>query len=203
MFGVSGLRIDQSRQAGASRLGIILTYAGWSAIWMVAHVTGGAVIGGLLGTLGRFVPISPHASLWILTVVVAVGGLHHRELVRLPMPQLHRQVARHWMKWPLALTALGYGIQLGSAVSTRITNFATYAALTASFLTRSPVSGAITMMVFGFFRALPAVFTGPMASSPQRSFALAFQVGTWEPRVHRFSGVLLLLCAGLLATVKG
>jgi len=202
MFGVSGLRIDQLRRAGASRLGIAVGYVGWSAIWIAAHLAGGAALGSVLGAVGSRVPLSPGVSPWILALVLALGGLHHLGLVRLPMPQLHRQVARHWMKWPLAWTAVGYGVQLGSAVSTRITNFATYAALAASFLTRSPAHGAMTMMMFAFARALPAVFTGPVAHSPQRSFSLAFRMGEWEPRIHKFSGALLLLYAALLTAAE-
>jgi cytochrome c biogenesis protein CcdA len=202
MFGVSGLRIDQLRRTGTSRLGVAAGYAAWSAIWIAAHLAGGALLGSVLGAVGSFVPLSPGVAPWILVLVLAMGGLHHLGLVRLPMPQLHRQVARHWMQWPLAWTALGYGVQLGSAVSTRITNFATYAALLASFLARSPAHGAMTMMMFAFARALPAVFTGPVAHSPQRSFALAFRVGEWEPRIHRFSGVVLLLFAALLAAAE-
>ena len=159
--------------------------------------------GSVLGALGRCVPLSPAMPPYILAAILALGGLHHLGLFRLPMPQLHRQVPRHWMGWPLAWTAIGYGAQLGSAVSTRITNFATYAALAAAFLTRNPVQGAITMMIFAFARALPAIFTGPMASSPQRSFALAFRVGEWEPRIHKFSGAVLLLCAVLLTAARG
>lgn len=203
MFGVSGLRIHQSRQAGSSRWGITAAYAAWSAIWIVAHLAGGAAVGSVLGLAGRWVPLPAGVTPWILAVILALGGLHHLGLIRLPMPQLHRQVPRGWMKWPLVWTALGYGVQLGSAVSTRISNFATYAALAASFLTRNPADGAITMMIFGIARALPAVLTGPMAHSPQRSFVLAIRVGEWEPHVHKYSGVVLLLYAALLAAAKG
>lgn len=202
MFGVSGLRIDQLRRGGTSRLGIAAGYAAWSFIWIAAHLAGGALPGAILGALGSRVAISPAATAWILAGVLALGGLHHLGLIRLPMPQMHRQVARHWMAWPLGWTAVGYGVQLGSAVSTRITNFATYAALAASFLSHSAAHGAVTMMVFAFFRSLPAVFTGPVASTPQRSFALAIRMGAWEEHVHRWSGALLLLLAGLLATVE-
>jgi len=203
MFGVSGLRIDQLRRAGSSRLKIAVAYASWSGLWIAAHLVGGAAVGGALGAVGRRVPLSPYLSPWILAVILALGGLHHLGLVHLPMPQLHRQVPRGWMKWPLAWTAMGYGVQLGSAVSTRITNFATYAALAASFLTRSPAHGAITMMAFGAARALPAVFTGPMAHSPRRSFAFAVRVGEWEQRIHKYSGAVLLLYAALLTAAEG
>jgi sulfite exporter TauE/SafE len=203
MFGVSGLRIDQLRRAGISRSGMWFAYGVWSILWLGAHAAGGAGIGFLMGFLGRLVPLQARAPWWILAALLALGGLHHLGLVRLWMPQLHRQVARKWMKRPLAWTALVYGFQLGSAVCTRITNFATYAALAAAFLSGSPGGGAVTMLVFGFFRALPAIVTGPMAHSPQRSFALAFRFSEWEPRIHRFSGVLLLICAAGLCVVAG
>jgi cytochrome c biogenesis protein CcdA len=203
MFGVSGLRIDQSRRAGSSQWGIAVAYAVWSAIWIGGHLAGGAVTGSVLGAVGHWIPLSPAMAPWILAAILALGGLHHLGIFHLPMPQLHRQVPRRWMGWPPAWMAIGYGVQLGSAVSTRITNFATYAALAAAFLTRSPVQGAIAMMIFAFARALPAIFTGPIANSPQRSFALAFRVGEWEPRIHKFSGAVLLLCAVLLTAARG
>jgi cytochrome c biogenesis protein CcdA len=107
------------------------------------------------------------------------------------------------VRWPLAGTAIGYGVQLGAAVTTRITNFATYAALASALLTRNAVLGACIMLVFGLVRALPAVVVGPLADSPQRSFAFAFRVGEWEQRVHKASGAILLLAALLLALSIG
>jgi hypothetical protein len=200
MFGVSGLCMERLRQAGVSGLRLGLAYGVWSVLWVVAHMTGGALVGAALGAAGGRLPLAPQTSLGVLSAVLGLGGLHHLGLVRLPMPQIHRQVPRHWMlRWPPAWTAVGYGVQLGAAVATRITNFATYAALAAALLTRGAVPGALTLLVFGLTRALPAVVIGPLADSPQRSFALAFRVGEWEERVHKASGAILLLAALLLS----
>jgi sulfite exporter TauE/SafE len=98
---------------------------------------------------------------------------------------------------------VGYGVQLGAGVTTRITNFATYATLAAAILTRSAAGGALTMAAFGIARALPAVLVGPFAGTPQRSLAMAFAIEGWEERVHRASGVVLLLGALFVGVLKG
>jgi cytochrome c biogenesis protein CcdA len=203
MFGVSGLKIERLRQASASVIQVTASYGAWSAIWVAAHGAGGTVIGAMLGTVGTIFRLKVQMSYWIVTAILVLGGLHHFGVLRVSMPQVHRQVPRHWMlRWPLAWVALGYGIQLGSAVATRITNFATYAALAAAISTGSPFWGAVTMMVFGVARALPAVLVGPFAGSPDRSFILAFRVGEWEEPMHRISAAILLLVVLILPITK-
>ena len=199
MFGVSGLKIERLRQASASSSRVATSYGVWSVVWVVAHCIGGAVIGALLGTVGARLSLTAQIWTWIVAAVLLLGGLHHLGLFRVPMPQMHRQVPRHWMfRCSLTWVAVGYGVQLGSAVATRITNFATYAVLAAAMSTGSPVLGGLTMMVFGFARALPAVLVGPFAYPPNRSLALAVRLEAWEERVHRASGVALLLAAVIL-----
>ena len=46
---------------------------------------------------------------WIVAAVLLLGGLYHLGLFRVPMPQMHRQVPRHWMfRWSLTWVAVGY-----------------------------------------------------------------------------------------------
>jgi cytochrome c biogenesis protein CcdA len=203
MFGVSGLKMERLRQSGASAIRVIASYGAWSVIWVAAHAAGGSITGAMLGTVGMIVPLKVQTYYCIITSILVFGGLHHFGILRIPMPQAHRQVPRYWMvRWPLAWVAVGYGIQLGSAVATRITNFATYAALIAAISTGSPSGGALTMTAFGVTRALPAVLIGPFAGSPNRSLSLAFRVGEWEEIVHRIAATILLLVVLILPITK-
>jgi cytochrome c biogenesis protein CcdA len=205
MFGVSGLRIERSRQKGVSPFRVGLVYAAWSVIWIMAHAAGGSAVGALLGALGGLLPPPRHNfAAYALGIILGLSGLHNLGVLRLPMPQIQRQVQRYWMvRLPLVWTAVGYGVQLGAGVTTRITNFATYATLAAAILTRSAAGGALTMAAFGIARALPAVLVGPFAGTPQRSLAMAFAIEGWEERVHRASGVVLLLGALFVGVFKG
>jgi cytochrome c biogenesis protein CcdA len=205
MFGVSGLRIERSQQAGSSRFRAGLVYTAWSVIWIAAHAAGGSVVGAVLGALGGQLPLPKHNfAVYALGIILGLAGLHNIGILRLPMPQIQRQVPRAWMiRLPLAWTAVGYGVQLGAGVTTRITNFATYASLAAAVLTQNAAQGALIMAAFGIARALPAIFVGPFASTPQRSLVLALIVEEWEERVHRASGAALLVAAPLVVVFIG
>lgn len=199
MFGVSGLCIQRLQSAGLTRVRLASLYALWSVVWLAAHAAGGGITGALLAAAGSLLPLKSPLPQYLLAAILVLGALHHLGWFRLPMPQWHRQVPRHWMgRWPLVGTAAGYGLQLGAGVTTRITNFATYGALAAAFLTGDPLRGAAIMGLFGFVRAVPAILTGCLAYTPQRTFALAFRVGEWEDRVHRASALVLLFIAALL-----
>jgi|HubBroStandDraft_3_1064219.scaffolds.fasta_scaffold19820_4 cytochrome c biogenesis protein CcdA len=205
MFGVSGLLIERSRRADGSRFKVGLTYATWSVVWIAAHVIGGGIVGAVLGTLGGRLPLPRHGFVaYALGITLGLAGLHNLGVLRLPMPQIQRQVPRVWLvRFPLVWIAVGYGVQLGAGVTTRITNFATYATLVAAILTRNAAEGALIMAAFGTARALPAVFVGPFVGTPQRSLAAALAVEEWEERVHRASGALLLVGAFLVAVFIG
>lgn len=205
MFGVSGLRIEQLRESGYSRVRVALSYGIWSLIWIASHVMGGSLVGAVLGSFGRLIPLThPGYAADVLAGCLIIAGLHHLRILHLPMPQMHRQVERSWMlSMPLNLTAIGYGLQLGSGVSTRVTNFLTYVVLAAAVLTHSVEGGALTMAAFGVARSLPAIFVGPFAGNPQRSLALALRVEEWEDRIHRGSGAVFLLAAPLTILVTG
>jgi cytochrome c biogenesis protein CcdA len=203
MFGVSGLQIERLRQAGSYASRVAISYGLWSALWVAGHCTGGVIVGAVLGAVGACLSLTEQTWTWIVASVLVLGALHHIGILRVPMPQMHRQVPRHWMfclrpSW----VAVGYGVQLGCAVATRITNFATYAALVSAMSTGSPIRGALIMAAFGFARALPAVVAGPFGYSPERSFAVAFRFGVWEEWLHKASGIVLLVVALILSSIK-
>src|SRR5262245_50405091 len=132
MFGVSGLRSRQLQvqyQGTGKRHWPWLRYGVWALIWVAGHVAGGALLGAALGWLGSKVLPKPWpAGLVVLSVGSLVLALHQLQVLRLPLPQLHRQVSRLWLlQLPWNLVALGYGLQLGCGVATRIKVATTYA----------------------------------------------------------------------------
>src|SRR3954471_7191574 len=150
MFGVSGLRIFQLTVASGQgwRPLVRLHYLSWTCCWLAGHVAGGMLIGGLLGTLGarRW---AGAAGLGLLGLACLAGAVRELALVRVALPCWQRQVNRGWMwRLPWDLVALGYGLQLGSGVVTRIKLATTYAALGTACLSGSPVRGGLIMGVF-------------------------------------------------------
>lgn len=198
MFGVSGLRVEMLRTR--VRFAALFLYVLWSLVWVVGHVAGGVITGCCLGWLGNQLPeaVLDRAPL-VLAVTAGIGAAQQLGLVSLPLPALPRQVPRRWMvELPWSVTALGYGLQLGSAVATRIHDASTYVLLVAALLSGSPQAGALMVGMFGLTRALPAIAIGPLADSPARSLGWALRLDRTERWSARASG-LVQLCAALVS----
>ncbi len=199
MFGVSGLRYEAlTNSEGSKKRGVVAAgYALWAVVWVVAHVTGGVLVGFLLGWIGAQLPgFITREGPFLLVGGLILAGLYQLRVLQLPMPQVPRQVPRHWIvRYHWSVTALGYGLQLGSAVTTRIADASTHVTLFAALFTADPFSGAVILAAYGFARSLPAVFVGPFADSPQRSLMWAIRLEDSEPVFARISGVMLLLSA--------
>jgi len=195
MFGVSGHRYQLLQDSGRGRRFIAVQYALWALVWMLSHLAGGAIVGLGLGWLGTQAPGLVHGTgPLLLGTGLLLGGLHQLQVVSIPMPQVQRQVPRHWLvQFPWSVTAVGYGLQLGAAVTTRIADASTYGALLAALVAGTPEAGATILAVFGVVRALPAVVIGPVAGSVGRAFAWALRLEASERVLARVSGLLLLL----------
>jgi hypothetical protein len=203
MFGVSGLcaqRLTPTAPTPAPRLRARLRYALWVCCWVVSHVAGGALLGGALGWLGaRLSPAAQAVGLGAASAGCLAGALHHLGVVELPLPHCPRQVPRAWMfRWPCELTALGYGLQLGSGVLTRIKSASFHAALGLALLCGSAAGGATVLGLFGLARALPAGLLGPWLASPVASLAFARRLEGHGGWVGRLNGAALLAGAALL-----
>lgn len=151
--------------------------------------------GALLGAAGEALPAGWIPRLWLAAAVACFGwALHEFGLLRLPMPQLHRQVQRHWMqRLPWNLVALGYGLQLGSGVVTRIPTAATYATLLCALLSGSGWKGALIMGTFGLSRSWLPVMIGRRVQSPESSMYYAWLFQSQQAAVKRVTGASLLL----------
>lgn len=204
MFGVAGLRARLAAprsDRALHRLASAVDYTVWSLLWVAAHVAGGAGLGALLGLAGRLLGDDGRragaALLAALAVVLALRGLG---VVRLRTPEIPRQVSRDWMqRLPWSLTAVGYGLQLGCGIATRIRAASLYVALGCALLSGSAASGAALLGLFGLARAVLPVTVGPNVASPERAFAFTVAFDRHEERVRRLEGVLLGASAVVLA----
>jgi hypothetical protein len=187
------------RFASRTQRELFVLYGIWSMLWVVAHVAGGLFLGAGLGAMGMLLPTRYQAAgVALLSILCLLWALRELQLIKLPMPQWQRQVQQHWLgRLPWNLLAVGFGVQLGCAVATRIKTAITYAALCAALLVGSPIRGAIIMGTFGLARALPALIAGPLVASPERSMRCAVHLDRYSTIVARaMAGILMLAAVG-------
>ncbi len=202
MFGVTGQIMMGWRQQSKSLAG---RWLGWSLSWVFGHLLGGAALGAMLGYAGSYVParfrIPMGAGLAAMSLLWAVAELGW---LALPMPQLQRQVQRPWiLRLPPLLTALGFGVQLGSAVMTRITSMTTYALLCCAVLSGSAAAGALWMGLFGLARAVIPLFVSLRLDSPRAALTCAVHFAGFEARARLAAAGVLLIAAGALGWTYG
>lgn len=196
MFGVAGLRAERLT-AAAGRRRAYRRYAAWALLWVMGHVAGGALLGAGLGWLGGLVPAGARpAGLLALATLSVAWGLHHLGVLRLPMPQIPRQVPRPWLfTVPWDLIALGYGLQLGCGFATRVVVATTYAVAGCALLSGSATAGAALLAVFGAARSVLPVLLGPRLDSSRKALGFAIAFDRHEALVTRLNGITLLLAA--------
>ncbi len=204
MFGVSGLRSQQLQaqyEGTGKRHRPWIRYGIWALLWVAGHVAGGVLLGAALGWLGSGLPPATQpAGLVVLSGGCLGMALHQLQVLRLPLPQLHRQVSRLWLvRLPWDLVALGYGLQLGCGVATRIKVATTYAVLGCAFLSGSALAGGFILGAFGAARSVLPVVLGPWVASPKRALSFALKFDDYAGRVGKLNGAVLLAAAGFLA----
>ena len=140
-----------------SRWGVTVT------AFLLGATVAGAAAGAALGRLGGLAGLGSSTRLEVL--LVALGGAILVDLLPGPIPGPRRQVDERWLdEYRGWVYGIGYGSQLGLAVSTVVSSAATYVALIAAFLSASPGAGAVVLGCFGAVRGLT-----PLAASGVRS----------------------------------
>jgi len=133
------------------------------AAFLVGATVAGAAAGAAVGWLGGLAGLSSNTRLAVLLVALAAATL--LDLLPRPIPGPRRQVDERWLdQYRGWVYGIGYGSQLGLAVSTVVSSAATYVALTAALLSASPGAGAVVLGCFGAVRGLT-----PLAASGVRS----------------------------------
>lgn len=204
MFGVTGLHFAQlasNRQNTVKRWAYRFHYILWIVSWLAGHLLGGIALFGLLAWLGAFlIPFAGSIYLAGLALLCFLTALHHFNVIRLPLPQLRRQVSRLWLPhFHKNLVAFGYGFQLGSGVATRIKTATTYIVIGCAFCSGSWLAGASIGAVFGLSRAvLPVVLAG-QNKEPGKSLNFAMKFNSYDGKVQRLNAAALFI-AGVTIT---
>lgn len=120
---------------------------------------GAAALGGALGLAGSALPA--RWALGIAVVLALLGALREAGAVRLPLPDLRRQVPERWRREkPLAFWSTGYGVILGSGVGT-FQPVATFWVVCAGAVALGrPAVAALCLVPFGLGRAFMLAFPG-------------------------------------------
>lgn len=122
-------------------------------------VTGGAAVGAILGGIGSiFAPRTDTALLIVGALALIAGGL---DLIGVRAPGPARQVNERWIGYLRgSVYGFGFGVQLGSGISTFIVTWGVWAVLAAELLSGSAVTGAVIGGTFGMARAFAPLAAG-------------------------------------------
>ncbi len=127
------------------------------AAFTAGAVAAGAALGWALGTAGAWAGGGSAHAAWAAAAIVAAYAGREAGLLRLPVPQLRRQVPQRWREvLPLPATAVLYGAGLGVGFVTYVP-VATFAAVVAAIVLADPAAGAVALGAFGAGRALVLV----------------------------------------------
>jgi hypothetical protein len=153
-----------------------------------------ALVGAALGAIGSFVG----AELALLAAGLALlAAAREARLVRLPLPQLRRQVPEHWRaELPLPVWSVGYGAGLGAGFLTFQPVATFWVACAAAVALARPLAAGACFAAYGAGRALMAAL--PRRGHPDPTAAVEGLVR--RRRLLLVGNVTaLLVCAGLLA----
>jgi hypothetical protein len=163
--------------------------------FLLGATVAGSALGALVGAAGHLVlsGVGPHPRLAALAAVLAAAICLDLRPGSAPGPL--RQVNERWLDefrgW---VYGLGFGAQLGLAVTTVISSAATYVAVAAAFLTGDVARGALVLGCFGAIRGIT-----PLAAArvrrPDQLLTLHARVERWRAPSVR-AGVIVL--GGLL-----
>jgi hypothetical protein len=162
-----------------------------AAGFTIGAVAAAALVGGLLGLAGFLVG-------WRWAVVAAAGiafaaALRELGLVRLPLPQVRRQVPDRWRaELPLPVWSVGYGAGLGAGFFTFQPVATFWVACAAAVALARPLPAAACFALYGVGRAFTVLW-------PKRDAALACErLARRRPALLRANAIALAVCAVLL-----
>lgn len=165
------------------------------ALFTLGAVAAGAGVGVLLGVA---LPLAGGTWLAVVALVALVEGAAEARLLRLPVPQLRKQVPERWReRFPLPVTGLLYGLGLGLGFATYIPVATLLVVAIGVALVTDPAAGAAVMGAFGFGRAIAlAVSTARLRSYEQATGRIERMAG-WAARgrVRRVNAIALVALA--------
>jgi MFS family permease len=168
--------------------------------FILGAIVAGAAVGAAGAALGSLIAPGSAGARWrVLALVVAGAGAIVLDVMPRAVPGPRRQVNERWLdEYRGWVYGLGYGVQLGLALTTVVSSASTYVALFAAFLSAQPGAGAVIMGCFGAVRGLTLLAAAGIRTPPQL-LAMHRALGCWRRRVQwAGAGVLAaILLAGL------
>src|SRR5438445_13749677 len=131
-----------------NRFGVTATF------FVAGSLLGGMMLGAVAGAIGRVViPDRPTVVVAALAACALAGALLDAGVSGVRLPTIKRQVDDRWLrKYRGWVYGLGFGVQLGAALTTIVSSAAVYLMVGAAIGTRSIAAGASIGAVFGIFR---------------------------------------------------
>ncbi len=165
--------------------------------FVLGATVAGAGAGGLMGAVGSVVlPGSIPEAARTGALVVALAAAVALDLRPGAVPGPRRQVNERWLHelrgW---MYGLGFGAQLGLAVTTVVSSAVTYVCLLAALLTGDAARGALVLGCFGAVRGLTPL-AAARVGRPDELIAMHAALQRWRGPAHR---LVLGLEAALLA----
>jgi cytochrome c biogenesis protein CcdA len=166
------------------------------ALFAAGAMLSAALLGALLGAAGALLP-GGRAPLLAVAAVALAAAVREAGLLRLPLPQLRRQVPDGWRSsLPLPAWSFGYGAGLGAGMLTYQPVATFWVACAGAVAIGRPLVGAACLAFFGAGRALMVIL--PSRTDPS---AAAARLAGYALAVRRVNAAALTALAALLLLV--
>jgi hypothetical protein len=166
-----------------------------AAGFALGAVGASALLGAVFGLAGSLLGI--RAAVWVAAGLALLGAARETGLVRLPLPQVRRQVPERWrFDLPLPVWSVAYGAGLGTGFLTFQAVATFWVACAAAVALAEPLPAALAFSLYGGGRALMVVWP----RRPERDATAAVERLTRRRgAVRRANAAALVACAALLA----
>jgi hypothetical protein len=166
-----------------------------TVLFAVSAVAASATLGALLGLAGEALGAS--RLVLAAAALALLAAAREARLVRLPLPQVRRQVPEGWrFRLPLPLWASGYGAGLGAGVLTHQSVSTFWVACAGALALARPLPAALCLSLFGAGRAAMVVWPRRRRDDPTEAVE---RLSRRRGAVLRVNAAVLAACAALLA----
>lgn len=186
-------------------------------LYLLGSVGSAAVLGWTLGFLGAllnrlgndfaWIPTLQGLWVWGFVALLCLGyALHELRLLKMPRPQMKRQVPRRWLyQFHPFLTWLLFGLELGTGVTTYIHVGTFYPILLWALFSKSPLYAMALMATFGFGRAMPTIILAAPFWDPKGELRVwgskeqvMSRLTSYHEPMHFVNGIVLAAVGALL-----
>jgi sulfite exporter TauE/SafE len=171
--------------------------------FLVGAVVSGAIVGGLVASLGKLVLAARLERLTPLVGSLAMAYGVAEALGRpLPVPSSPWRVPRQWSALGNTAFSLLFGASLGVGVITAVSYLGIWVLLVYIVAAHNPWEGAAAMAFFGALRGIPVLKTTALirhqsGSATQLRMHLVDAIGAADRTLVRRFRIVVLLIAGL------